>query len=92
MFSSAWVQPWPKVSWNPDSSGKRILFLALEAIALRLEAITSRLEAIDMRLSFSSLFSLCSLRVGVLGRAHTSSKPLENTVNTVQSFKNCSEN
>lgn len=32
------------------------------------------------------------LRVGVLGRAHTSSKPLENTVNTVQNFKNCSEN
>ena len=33
-----------------------------------------------------------SLRVGVLGRAHTSSKPFENTVNTVQNFKNCSEN
>ena len=27
------------------------------------------------------------MRVGVLGRAHTSSKPLENTVNTVQNFE-----
>ena len=34
--------------------------------------------------------SMFLLRAGVLGRAHTSSKPLENTANTVQHFKNCS--